>query len=51
MLAEPGSAAAYASLPALALTAAALMALQALAERLSGRLFRHLPATFFQHGN
>lgn len=51
MLAEPGSAAACASLPALALTAAALMALQALAERLSGRLFRHLPATFFQHGN
>lgn len=49
MLVEPGSAAAYASLPVLALAAAALIALQALAERLSGRLFRHAPATFFQH--
>ncbi|HEY0663071.1 MAG TPA: hypothetical protein VGD18_00510, partial [Thiobacillaceae bacterium] len=49
MLAEPGKAAAYASLPALALTAAALMGLQALAERLSGRLFRRVPVTFFQH--
>jgi len=49
MLAEPGKAAAYASLPVLALTAAALMGLQALAERLSGRLFRRVPATFFQN--
>ena len=48
MLADPGNAA-KASLPALALTAAALTGLQALAERLSGRLFRRVPATFFQH--
>ena len=41
--------AAAASLLALVLAAAALMGLQALAERLSGRLFRRAPVTFFQH--
>jgi hypothetical protein len=48
LLAAPDKAAA-ASLPALVLAAAALTGLQALAERASGRIFRRVPATFFEH--